>query len=113
MKKNKISNKKVQEVEFLILKTFDKFCETHNLIYSLGYGTLVRAVRHQGFIPWDDDIDVIMARPEFERLLELLKYARLPPEFSYGFLDNPNYIYPYLKIYYKNSVVVEHKLETK
>lgn len=113
MKRDKISNKKVQEIEFLILEAFDNFCKAHNLSYSLAYGTLLGAIRHQGFIPWDDDVDVIMARPDFEKLLELLKNKSLSSEFSYGFFDDPYYIYPYLKIFYKKSVVVEHKLETK
>jgi lipopolysaccharide cholinephosphotransferase len=52
-----------------------------------------------------------MPRPDFENLLDLLRNKSLSSEFSYGFLDDPNYIYPYLKIFYKNSVVVEHKLE--
>src|SRR5690554_3002324 len=113
MLREKINLNKLQEIELEVLEYFNELCITNDLSFSLGYGTLLGAVRHQGFIPWDDDIDVIMPRPDFEKLLELLKYERLSPEFSYGFLDNSNYVYPYLKIYYKNSVVVERKLETK
>lgn len=52
-----------------ILEAFDSYCSRHGLRFSLVGGTLLGAVRHQGFIPWDDDIDVGMPRPDFARLL--------------------------------------------
>lgn len=61
-----------------ILKVFDKFCREHDLKYSLYAGSLLGAVRHQGFIPWDDDLDVCMERPEYERFLTL--WTQSPPE---------------------------------
>ena len=54
-----------------ILKVFDSFCREHDLKYSLYAGSLLGAVRHQGFIPWDDDLDVCMARSEYDRFLTL------------------------------------------
>ena len=54
-----------------ILIEFDKFCKTHGLTYYLSGGTLLGAVRHKGFIPWDDDIDVNMPRPDCMKLMEL------------------------------------------
>ncbi len=52
-----------------ILKAVDAFCKERGLRYSLAYGTLLGAIRHGGFIPWDDDIDILMPRPDFERFL--------------------------------------------
>lgn len=54
-----------------MLLEFDKFCATHGLTYYLSGGTLLGAIRHKGFIPWDDDIDVNMPRPDCEKLMAL------------------------------------------
>ncbi len=51
----------------------DKICSEQNLIYFLYYGTLIGAVRHHGLIPWDDDLDIAMPRPDYEKFLEYLK----------------------------------------
>ena len=63
-----LSLREVQLEELNLLKDFDQFCKKYNLKYSLCYGTLIGAARHKGFIPWDDDIDVCMPRPDYERL---------------------------------------------
>lgn len=60
------------------LKEFHDFCEDHNLQYFLIGGTLLGAVRHQGFIPWDDDIDVVMPRKDFNQLLQLSSQLNYP-----------------------------------
>jgi len=60
--------KKVWAVELKLLDYFDQLCREHNLRYYIAYGTLLGAVRHQGFIPWDDDIDVVMFRDDYEKL---------------------------------------------
>lgn len=61
----------IKQWELNILQQFRSFCEAHSLRYSLTGGTLLGAIRHGGFIPWDDDIDVSMPRPDYERLISL------------------------------------------
>ena len=67
----KLSHRDIQIAGLKILIEFDKICRTNHLKYSLAYGTLLGAIRHKGFIPWDDDIDICMARPEYIKLLKL------------------------------------------
>ena len=61
----------LQLTQLEILKVFDAFCREHDLKYSLYAGSLLGAVRHQGFIPWDDDLDVCMDRGDYDRFPEL------------------------------------------
>lgn len=68
-----LSIKEEQEIELEIMKEIHDFCVNNNLRYSLAYGTLIGAVRHQGFIPWDNDIDIMMPRNDYERFIELSK----------------------------------------
>ena len=66
----KLSEKEVKQHEFDILVAFDEYASSRGLAYSLGYGTLIGAVRHEGFIPWDDDIDVLVPRADYEKIVE-------------------------------------------
>ena len=65
--------KRIQEVELEILKDFMDICDRHGLDYFGIAGTGIGALRHHGFIPWDDDIDVAMPRDDFEKLLPLVE----------------------------------------
>ena len=69
----KLTLKEIQEIELNLLLEFDLICRQNNLRYSLGGGSLLGAVRHKGFIPWDDDIDVMMPRPDYDKFLRLSK----------------------------------------
>lgn len=96
----------LQEGNAVLLQLFARKCQENGLRYWLDYGTLLGAVRHQGFIPWDDDLDASMPRPDYERLLEMLPVI-FPKEegFTYsehaflqiGYRDTPLNldIYPY------------------
>lgn len=73
--------KKVWAAEMNILEEFDKICSAHHLRYYVAYGTLLGAVRHQGFIPWDDDIDVWMFREDYETLKKIAAQEVRAPYF--------------------------------
>ena len=61
----------VWKIEQEILDVLHQICEAHGLRYSLAYGTLLGAVRHTGFIPWDDDVDIMMPREDYDQLLTI------------------------------------------
>lgn len=65
------SIQEVQRISLSLLDSFDQFCKKHQLQYFLAWGTLLGAIRHKGFIPWDDDIDLMMLREDYDRLVEL------------------------------------------
>lgn len=65
--------RKLQLVQIEILKYIDEFCIKNKLRYSIAYGTILGAVRHGGFIPWDDDLDICMPREDYERFIKLWK----------------------------------------
>ncbi len=74
--------KKLQKVELGILKDFHEFCISHDIEYFICGGTMLGAVRHGGFIPWDDDLDVGMTRPHYERFLKLAGEAEKEGDYA-------------------------------
>src|SRR5262249_11940290 len=72
----------LQLVELDILREFVRLCEAHGLRYYLAYGTLLGAVRHRGFIPWDDDVDVTMPRDDYDRFADVC-VSELRPGFAW------------------------------
>ncbi len=63
--------KKIWAIQLELLEKFDEFCKEYGLKYYVFYGALLGAVRHKGFIPWDDDIDVVMLRKDYDKLCEI------------------------------------------
>ncbi len=78
--------KRAWAVEMDVLTEIDRICKEYGLIYYAAYGTMLGAVRHQGFIPWDDDIDIFMKRTDYQRLMSIL-----PDELPEGFYNSSSY----------------------
>lgn len=88
----------------LLLQKFNSICEENNLTYSLAYGTLIGAIRHKGFIPWDDDIDVIMPQDDYLKFINLDCFKVQTIDSDYVIYDriydnvlNVRYRYPFAK----------------
>lgn len=97
---------KIKALEIDILKKFDEFCTEHDLKYCLTGGSLLGAVRHGGFIPWDDDVDISMFRPDYDRLIELS--AKMPSDCKLFSRElNPNHSRLYGRICNTDYVSVD------
>lgn len=100
--------KKIWAVELDLLIEFDRVCKKNNLRYFLIFGTLLGAVRHQGFVPWDDDIDVAMPRMDYERLLKLSEEFK-KPYFLQSIFSNDGSCYSFAKLRNSNTSAVTNK----
>ena len=95
-----------------ILKEFDRVCRENNLRYSLIYGTLLGAVRHGGFIPWDDDVDVCMLREDYEKLRRIAPKA-LPKNLFYQCHETDKEYFQLFDKIRMNDTVFKEKYYTK
>ncbi len=75
---SEIDIEQLKKIELQLLIAVHKICEQENLRYSLGGGTLLGAVRHKGFIPWDDDIDIMMPRPDYDAFISYCLSNEVP-----------------------------------
>lgn len=96
-KREKLDGTEVKSRLVQMLIDFDAYCSKHDLTYFLSYGTLLGAVRHKGFIPWDDDIDLGMPRDDYNRLIAMSAEWDLPYDFFCMEKDR-NYPWCYGKI---------------
>lgn len=106
-KYNDATLKHLQKVQIMILKDFIKICEENNINYFVYGGTLLGTIRHEGFIPWDDDIDVIMFRKDFEKFNKIMENK---PNQKYNFfnvLNEETYHYTFARLFLKNTLYEE------
>lgn len=99
----------LHEKEIEIFDEFVRICDANNLKYYLYGGTLLGAVRHGGFIPWDDDMDIIMPRDDYEKFGEYCKTELSEKYFYQTCFTDPDFPMLYAKIRLKNSYVKEDK----
>lgn len=103
---NKLDTNTVKEIQMDILSSVDTFCKENNIRYFIGGGTLIGAVRHKGYIPWDDDIDIMMLRKDYNKFVHDFgtkgKYCVLAPEL------NMHYPFPFAKVEDTSTVLIEN-----
>lgn len=99
--------KHLQQVEMKILKYFIEICEEHDLTYFMYAGSLLGVIRHHGFIPWDDDIDVIMFREDFEKLNKILEKDIDEKYRFFNVLNEETYHYTWGRLTLKNTLFKE------
>lgn len=103
----KINKEKQKELMIGVLKYFDQICRDNGIKYSLIGGSLIGAVRHKGIIPWDDDIDVILSKDNYDKIIKLLKENN---DSRYQLLDNSaskDYFFPFPKLVDTKTYLVE------
>ena len=112
---NKLTLEQIKACEENLLSTFADFCNKNNLKYYLSYGTLIGAVRHKGFIPWDDDIDVEMPRADYNKMMELLaaKNNLITDTIELKTPYSKKYQYPFAKVIENTTFVQEITMKRK
>lgn len=104
-----LNKEECREIQLNMLKAIDHFCSQNGWWYSLGYGSLLGAVRHKGFIPWDDDIDIIMFREDYEQFIEFVKRQHDVPWLSVIDADNTKgYYYPFAKVVHNKTLAKQN-----
>lgn len=118
MNKNKIYKeidnntlKKLHDIEIEILSEIIRICNKHNIKYFLIGGTLLGAVRHKGFIPWDDDLDIGMMRDDYNKFIKYGIKEINDKYFIHCNSTDPNYWLPFIKVRKNNTTFVEELLK--
>lgn len=101
----KLTREQIQQIELHNLIRVQTFCVQHNLKIYLSGGTLLGAIRHHGFIPWDDDIDVCMPRPDYEKFIQLYhENNELPDYLLMECYEDRNFDFPFMKIFDERTI---------
>lgn len=111
MEKTALSLKEKQEIILDILKDVDKFCRAAGIRYTISDGTMLGAVRHGGFIPWDDDADVLMPRTDFDRFVAEYRSDRFNLLYNTRG-EEENFVYGYAKVADPGTYAVRNRKRT-
>lgn len=105
---------KIEEIQQIVLQigvVFAKICEENNIDYFMLGGTMLGAVRHKGFIPWDDDMDLGVPRTQYSKMLDVLE-RELPAPYKVLTSKDKGYVYNYAKIVDTRTIAIEPCLES-
>lgn len=106
MKKKKINLQMQKSILLELLLELDKFCKENNIPYYLIGGTLLGAIRHNGFIPWDDDIDICMFRKDYEKFIKIYKSNNSKYKL-FALETKKDYYYPFAKLVNDETILIE------
>lgn len=106
-----LSLQELKDIEFNMLKMFDIFCKENNINYFLAYGTLLGAIRYKGFIPWDDDVDLLVPREDYVRLIELFQDSEQYKLFA--FEKDERFLFPFAKLCDMTTRKEENNMKSK
>ena len=98
---------KLRDVQLSILDEIVRICSINGLRYCLAYGTCLGAIRHQGYIPWDDDVDITMPRSDFQSFVEITKKENSQEFFLDYYLTNSRYGHCFAKYCKRNTLFIE------
>lgn len=107
----KIYLKEIKTILIQSLLEIDKYCKNNNITYYLAGGTLLGAIRHDGFIPWDDDVDIYMPRKDYEIFIKKFNKDSNRLKIKTCYLDN-KYPYPFAKVIDTKTKIVENSLHS-
>ena len=101
------SVKELRHIQLDMMQYIHDFCMSHDIKYSLAYGSMLGAVRHKGFIPWDDDIDIMMLRVDYEKFSKLFNQPGNSYYKTYDYRKDKGYTYPFMKVCDERTVRIE------
>ena len=101
----KLTLEELREVQIGILKYIDKVCKENNLTYFLNYGSLIGAVRHKGFIPWDDDVDISMPREDYEKFIKICENKKNDKYEVWNYENTSWYYNPFLVVIDNTTII--------
>ena len=107
----KLDQKDIKKYSFEVLCDIHEICEKHDISYSLTGGTLIGSIRHNGFIPWDDDIDIMMSRKDYDKFINIVKEGTTVFRLLANETCGSTYNYPFAKACHKKTVLIENGIE--
>ena len=110
---NNLKIEQIHKIHLEMLIEVTEFLNQNNIEYFIDFGTLIGAIRHKGFIPWDDDVDISMTRPEYEKFLKLARsmQCKISNELLITEVSLNNSVFPYCKIVNKKYRVKEKDID--